>query len=203
MLTFAILAVLFLFTVTFHEICHGYVAYWRGDPTAKEAGRLSLNPFRHIDLFWTILFPGLLLFMTGGRFAIGMAKPVPVNFGRLQSPRTDMMLVALAGPLANLFFALILNLFFKFYEFELLLYFIYFNLGLMIFNLLPIPPLDGSRILAGLLPGRAAAHYLRLEPWGFLIVFVLYLTGMLFPIILPIVNIFCGLLDIPPLYFGR
>jgi len=94
--------VIILFTVTFHEAAHGFVAYWRGDRTAQLAGRLTLNPLKHIDPFWTVLFPIILFISTAGHFAIGMAKPVPVNYENLRSPRSDMILVALAGPFANI-----------------------------------------------------------------------------------------------------
>ena len=103
-------AVIFLFTVTFHELAHGMVAYVRGDKTAKALGRLTLNPFRHIDWFWTLLFPFVLFISTGGKFMIGMAKPVPVNFSNLRRPKLDMILVAIAGPIANLVFAQLLSL---------------------------------------------------------------------------------------------
>ena len=100
MIQFLVLFLLFLMTITVHEVSHGFVAYLRGDDTAHRLGRLTLNPFRHIDFFWTIFFPALLLIVTGGRFALGMAKPVPVNFSNLRRPRQDMVLVAVAGPIA-------------------------------------------------------------------------------------------------------
>lgn len=189
--------VIFLMTVTVHEVSHGAVAYLRGDDTAKAMGRLTLNPLKHIDLFWTILFPALLFFSTGGRFVIGMAKPVPVNFSNLKNRKPDMILVAVAGPLANIVFAQFLLLLFHATGVDLFLMGIYFNLGLAVFNLLPIPPLDGSRVVAGLLPLNLEQLYLRLEPFGFLIVLVLYMSGVLYDWIFPGMNLLASLFGIP------
>ena len=194
--TLALIAI-FLMTVVFHEFAHGLVAYLNGDPTAKQAGRLTLNPLKHIDPFWTVFLPALMFFSTGGRFAIGMAKPVPVDFARLHHPKKDMVWVGLAGPLANFIFAGVLNIFFRLFEHPFLLYGIYFNLGLGIFNMVPIPPLDGSRVLAGLLPAPYAVRLLRLEPYGFLIVLGLYFTGVLSRIILPLMDFFCAAMGLP------
>ena len=196
-LTFVAGAFILLMTVTLHELCHGWVAYRLGDDTAKRAGRLTLNPLAHIDPFWTVILPGLLFITTGGRFVIGMAKPVPVDFTQLRRPKRDMIYVALAGPLANIWLAVLLNFFFKFSGNILFLVAIYFNLGLAIFNLIPIPPLDGSRILAGLLPTRWAVRYLRLEPYGFGIVLLLYMSGLLFHLIVPGIDFFCRSLGVP------
>jgi Zn-dependent protease len=143
--------------------------------------------------------PAFLFFSTGGRFAIGMAKPVPVNYGNLRSPRLDSILVAVAGPLANILLASVLTFFYHLWSFEPLLYAVYFNLGLAVFNLIPIPPLDGSRILAALLPSRLAAYYDLLERFGFLIVLGLYFLGFLWMFVLPGVNFFARLLDVPQL----
>lgn len=192
--------VIILMTVTIHEVMHGYIAYWRGDPTAQEQGRLTLNPLKHIDLFWTILFPAFLLLATGGRFALGMAKPVPVNYLRLKRPRLDMIWVALAGPVANLVLAWILATWFHTTRFIPFLYGVYLNLGLGFFNLIPIPPLDGSRVVSGLLPLDLSRVYNRLEPFGFWIVLLLYMSGMLFALIMPGVNAFARILDVPPIY---
>ena len=196
---FSIAAAVFLFfmSVVFHELCHGLVAFSFGDPTAKQAGRLTLNPLRHIDPFWTLLLPGILFFSTGGRFAIGMAKPVPVNFARLRHPKVDMIWVALAGPGANLILAALLAQAFKGTGKEWLLLAAWFNLGLAMFNLIPIPPLDGSRIAAGILPGRLSYFLFRLERFGFLIILVLYFTGVLSHFILPGIDFFCRMLGIP------
>jgi len=202
-LSFAIFVWIFLFliTVTVHEVCHGLVAYAMGDPTAKQHGRLTLNPLKHIDPFWTVLLPGLLFFGTGGRFAIGMAKPVPVDFSRLHPLRLGMILVALAGPLANFVLAFVFSLGWSWNGNTFFLYGVYFNLGLALFNLIPIPPLDGSRIVTGLLPRQLALDYVKLEKFGFIIILILYFTGILFNIILPALN-FCGnLLGVPILRF--
>lgn len=196
---FFIGAVLFFMTVVFHELCHGLAAYWLGDPTAKEAGRLTLNPLKHIDPFWTILLPGLLFISTGGRFAIGMAKPVPVDFSRLRHPRRDMMIVAFAGPLANFILAGLLNIFFQQTGNAVVLFAIYFNLGLALFNLIPIPPLDGSRILGGLMPFSISRYYFLVEPYGFFIIMILYFTGFLIQLIYPALAFLCRLYGVPVL----
>ncbi len=189
----------FLVTVTVHEVCHGLLADRLGDPTARDAGRLTLNPLRHIDPFWTVLFPLILFFSTRGQFAMGMAKPVPVNFLNLRNPKRDMIWVAAAGPAANFVFAGALSLIFHWFPVPFLLYTIYFNLGLGVFNLFPVPPLDGSRILTGLLPAPLAVRYLMLEPFGFFIVLVLYFTGVLHAFLIPGISLFCKILHVPVL----
>lgn len=196
-MTLIILILIFLFTVVFHELAHGVVAYKLGDSTAKDAGRLTLNPLKHIDPIWTILVPGVLFISTGGRFAIGMAKPVPVNISQLRHPKRDMIWVAAAGPLANLIFAAILSFFAHQSGHVYLLYGIYFNLGLAAFNLLPIPPLDGSKMLAGILPNKAAVALLKFERYGFLVILGLYFAGILFYFIVPMMNFFCKMLHVP------
>ena len=188
-----------LVAMTVHEVSHGFVAHWLGDDTAKRAGRLTLNPLRHIDPFWTVFLPALLYFTTGGRFMIGMAKPVPVNFSNLRNPRRDMICVALAGPLANIVMAAVLAFFFKINHNPLLLYGIYLNLGLGVFNLLPLPPLDGSRVVGGLLPVNWAIHYLRIERFGFLVILLFYMTGFLIPCVRIGMDLFCRLLRVPGL----
>ena len=198
MIQFLVLFLLFLMTITVHEVSHGFVAYLRGDDTAHRLGRLTLNPFRHIDFFWTIFFPAFLLVVTGGRFALGMAKPVPVNFSNLRRPRQDMVLVAVAGPIANLIFAWFLAVWFHASGYGPFLYGIYLNLGLAFFNLIPVPPLDGSRILAAFLPKQWARVLDEIEPLGFLIIMVLYAAGALFAFIMPAVNFFVSLLRLPP-----
>jgi Zn-dependent protease len=200
-LTVASAVAIFLVTVTVHEYCHGLLANRLGDPTARDAGRLSLNPLRHIDPFWTVFLPLLLFISTRGQFAIGMAKPVPVNFVNLRNPKRDMIWVAAAGPAANFFLAAVLAFLFRLYPFQILLYAIYFNVGLGVFNLIPIPPLDGSRILLGLLPASLASLYVRLEPFGFLIVLVLYFSGALYAVLIPGIHLVCALLGIPKIQF--
>jgi len=186
-----------LMTVTIHEVSHGMVAYWLGDKTAYYQKRLTLNPLRHIDLFWTILFPALLLFATGGRFALGMAKPVPVNFTNLKNPRRDMVLVGAAGPLSNLIMAMAFAKLFHVFQYEPFLFGVYVNLGLGIFNLIPIPPMDGSRLVSGFLPKEAAKIYDSIEPFGFWIVLILYMTGALFAFLRPAINFFATWLLVP------
>ena len=192
--------VILLVTVTVHEVAHGAVAFIRGDQTAKMMGRLTLNPLKHIDLFWTVLLPALLFISTGGRFVIGMAKPVPVNFSNLYRPKLDMILVALAGPLANIIFAQFLLLLFQITHVSIFLLGIYFNLGLAVFNLIPIPPMDGSRIVAGLLPSPLDREYLKIEPYGFLLVLFLYFTNLLYVWIIPGINFLASFLGVPKLH---
>lgn len=193
--------VVFLLSVTLHEYCHGLLADRLGDQTARRAGRLSLNPLKHLDPFWTVLFPLLLFISTKGQFAMGMARPVPVNFTNLRHPKRDMIWVAAAGPLANFILAALLSFIFKVYPFSWLLYAAYFNLGLGLFNLIPVPPLDGSRIVTGLLPRALARYYLFLEPFGFLIVLGLYFTGAIYWMIIPGMDLFCEILKIPKLHW--
>lgn len=172
-----------LIAITFHEAAHGYVAWKLGDDTAYRMRRVSFNPFRHIDSFGTVLLPALLLFLSGGRIMFGYAKPVPVNFGRLNSPRRDMILVALAGPATNLALAFVSAVLFHFLELfphdvsmwlaETLRRSLLLNLVLAVFNMLPLPPLDGGRIAVGLLPRGLALPFARLERYGMLILILL------------------------------
>ncbi len=185
-------APIFLFAMTIHEVAHGWVAYKLGDPTAKFSGRLTLNPFSHIDPIGTILLPITLILM--GFPAFGWAKPVPVNFMGLRNPKKDIMWVGAAGPLANLIFAFIQIAVFRFFPVvhtsllgELLATSILINLILAVFNLIPIPPLDGSRILFSLLPPRLAMRYMSIEPFGIIIVIVLVWFGFLDWFVIPLV----------------
>ena len=171
------LIVLFV-SIVLHECAHGYVAYLYGDPTAKLSGRLTLNPLAHVDPLGSVLLP-LLCVLSGTHFFIGWAKPVPVNMTYFRKPYRDMMLVALAGPLTNFSIAtLAAFLLHVFVYSQILHYVIFINLVLGLFNLLPIPPLDGSRILAWILPtsGREFLH--RVEPYGLLIIFLLAYFGV-------------------------
>ena len=172
-----IVAAVAIIAITFHEAAHGYVAWKLGDPTAYEQGRVSFNPIRHIDPFGTVVLP-LLLFITSG-WILGWAKPVPVNPSRLNSPRRDMIFVAAAGPGINLALALASGALLSAFggttaepEFlrRLLTFSIYFNVLIGVFNLIPIPPLDGGRIAVGLLPGSLAYPLQRVEPYGMWIV---------------------------------
>jgi hypothetical protein len=183
----AINAIPLIFAITIHEAAHGYAARKFGDNTAYALGRVSLNPMKHIDPVGTILIP-LMLILTGSPFLVGYAKPVPVNFGRLHNPRIDSIWVALAGPGSNFLQALIwlillialvgLGVNEKFLI-SMSQAGISWNLGLLVFNLFPLPPLDGGRILAGLLPARQSIALGRLEPWGFFIVLGLVFTGVI------------------------
>ena len=186
--TVAIYALPVLFAITVHEAAHGYVARHYGDNTAYVLGRVTLNPLKHIDPVGTILMPLLLYFATSGAFLFGYAKPVPVRFGNLRNPKRDMVWVALAGPGANLIQALLwgalglllqgadVNEFFflKMCEGGVLV-----NVVMFALNLFPLPPLDGGRILVGLLPYRQAELVSRIEPWGFFIVLGLLIAGVI------------------------
>lgn len=186
-----------LFALTIHELAHGLVAYGLGDPTAKLAGRLTLNPLKHLDPLGTLAF-FLIKF--------GWAKPVPVNPGYFRRPRQDMLWVALAGPASNLVLALVSALLIKVVQLLLqaplgalgaavllplgamLVASVWINLVLAVFNCLPIPPLDGGRIVAGLLPEEMARGYRKLEPYGFFVVLLLSFTGLISQTIVPIVR---------------
>ena len=208
-----------LIAITFHEAAHGYIAMRFGDDTALRAGRVTFNPLKHIDRFGTIILPGLLLLssiMAKMSFPIlfGYAKPVPVNFGRLNHPRRDMVWVAIAGPGINLVLAFVSALLFHLlrflpesaglWAFENLRNSIYINVMLAVFNMIPLPPLDGGRVAVGLLPDALAYPLARLEPWGMFII-----IGCLF--ILPLIggqlgldlNIFSWLVGVPVNYIIR
>lgn len=181
---------LFFLAVVIHEFAHGWMAYKLGDPTAKHSGRLTLNPIAHIDPMGTIILP-LFLIMTGSPILFGWAKPVPVNFRALHNPKKDMIWVGLAGPGANIILAIIISLIIKlkviFIPFQILEYFMALNLVLAIFNLIPIPPLDGSRVVMGLLPAKLSYQYIQLERFGFIIIVIMLYLGLFQIIIWPIV----------------
>jgi Zn-dependent protease len=198
--TLAIYALPVLFAITLHEAAHGYVARHFGDMTAHAQGRISLNPVRHIDILGTIVVPLVILFLSGYKFLFGWAKPVPVNYSALRKPRQHMAWVAAAGPGANLVMALIWALLLKiavlvpqgtFFGFLGLMAQagILVNLVFMFLNLLPILPLDGGRILASLLPSRAAWQYAKLEPWGLPLLVLLLLTNVLNVVLEPLVGV--------------
>ena len=185
--TVLIYALPVLFAITLHEAAHGYAARLLGDPTATLMGRVTLNPMAHIDPIGTVLMPLLLYFSTGGAFLFGYAKPVPVRFDRLRHPKRDMVWVALAGPGINLLQALVwgaallvlasLGVNERFFL-EMCRAGVLTNVVMFAFNLFPLPPLDGGRILTGLLPWRQALWLSRVEPWGFYIVLALVVTGV-------------------------
>lgn len=190
-----------LFAITVHEVAHGWIANKLGDPTAKMLGRLTLNPIKHIDLVGTIIIPLLLLFLGG--FIFGWAKPVPITWQNLKHPRRDTAFVAIAGPMANLFMALLwaliakLGIYWKGDTNNMLAIALIamgevgvtINIVLMVLNLMPIPPLDGSRVVSAVLPGPASYQFNKLEPFGFIILLALLATGLLAQILLPIVSI--------------
>ncbi len=185
-----------LFAITVHEVAHGWVAKRLGDPTAMMLGRLTLNPLKHIDPIGTVVVPVMLL-MLGG-FIFGWAKPVPVTWRNLRNPKRDMVLVALAGPIANLLMALIWAVVVKIgmmtiatmpFVGQPLIYMgsagIFINIALMVLNLLPLPPLDGGRVVSGLLPGPLSYKFDKLESYGFFILLGLLATGILSSIMNP------------------
>ncbi len=194
-----------IFAITVHEVSHGFVANYFGDPTAKLLGRLTLNPIRHIDPIGTLLIPAASLLLGG--FLFGYAKPVPVNFGRLKNPNRDGALVALAGPFSNLLMALawagiakvaLLTLDANTLTFNALYFMassgIIMNIAFMILNLIPLPPLDGSRVVMSILKGKWYRYYLSIEPYGFWILLGLLLIGVLGRILTPAIYFFVSLI---------
>lgn len=190
----SIAAIPILFAITVHEVAHGWMARRFGDRTAEMLGRLTLNPIKHIDPVGTIAVPLLMVWLGG--FLFGWAKPVPVSFNNLRNPKRDMVFVALAGPGANLLMAIGWAVLLKLFKEaapvlgKSLVFFvqmaqigIFFNLLLMIFNLLPIPPLDGGRVLRGLVPESIGRRLDALEPYGLIIVIGLIVLGLLSPVI--------------------
>jgi Zn-dependent protease len=190
-----------LLAITLHEAAHAYVASLCGDTTAKMLGRLSLNPLRHIDPIGTVVMPLVIGFLTHFNFVFGYAKPVPINWKQLRHPRRDMIWVTLAGPGSNIVMALLWAGCFKIAthfhpETSMPALFLLMsaragmiiNLVLAALNLLPIPPLDGSRVLSSLLPVRQAMIYEKIEPYGFFILIILMLTGVLNSILTPLIN---------------
>lgn len=200
----ALIAPGFLLAITVHEFTHGYIAYKLGDPTAKAAGRLTFNPISHLDLVGTIV-----LVLTQ---AIGWAKPVPVDPRYLRNPRKDMLWISLGGPAANLVTAAVLSVmlhgiviffggqvgqagaFFLLPFLYILKFGMYINVVLAIFNVIPVPPLDGAKVLEGLLPRKQAYQFSQLEPYGFIILIVLVFSGALRYIIFPPVNFIMSVL---------
>jgi Zn-dependent protease len=202
---YVISVVVLLFSIIVHEVAHGFVAYKRGDSTAKLLGRLTLNPIYHIDIFGSIILPAIL--MLTGAPVFGWAKPVPVNMYNLKNPKRDMIFVSLAGVTANFLLAVaagaimfIIRAFFADVSimasiYLILQYVIVINIVLMIFNLIPIPPLDGSRVVLFLLPRDLAQKYAKIERYGFWIILILLMTNVLWKIIAPAANFLIRLLS--------
>ena len=201
-----IAAIPILIAITFHEVAHGFVAYKCGDSTAKMMGRLTLNPIAHIDPVGTIIVPLMLFIFSKGTFIFGTAKPVPVNFYNLRHPRRDSALVSAAGPATNVIIALLsilllvliykISIAFTSSAFigqkiiiplnKMLQYSVSFNIFIAAFNLLPVPPLDGGRIVTSLLPAKHSYQFSKIEPYGIFIVLILWFTGIARYIIVPI-----------------
>jgi Zn-dependent protease len=204
--TVSVYAIPVIFAITLHEAAHGYAAKYFGDSTAYMMGRVTLNPFSHIDLMGTILLPLLLYFSTNGALLFGFAKPVPVDFGNLRHPKRDMVWVALAGPASNLVQAIVWALLFVVYtDFGVSEKFflamckagVLSNVVMFAFNLFPLPPLDGGRIVVGLLPWKQAYQFSRIEPYGFYIVMALAITGVVNHLWLdPVMNATFGLIQL-------
>ena len=204
LLQILIFAIPVIFAITVHEVAHGWVAANLGDPTAKSLGRLTLNPIKHADPIGTVALPLMMVFLSMPPF--GWAKPVPVDWRNLRQPRRDMAIVAAAGPLANLAMLLIWVLFLAtlnstgvtgsyFYLLsDMAIVGIKINTVLMVLNLFPLPPLDGSRIVTAFLSPAWAIRYSKLEPWGLMILVLLLFTGVLGAVLYPIMNILLSII---------
>ena len=204
-----------LIAIVFHELAHGFAANRLGDPTARMLGRLTLNPIAHIDPFGTVLLPLMLLIFTSGQFVFGYAKPVPINPMNFKNPKRDMAISAAAGPIMNIALALLSSLILHFVLTPLLhissksvaetilapllvlfTYSSFVNIILATFNMIPIPPLDGGRVLTGFLPYKQAVSFSRIEPYGFLIVLLLIFTHIANYVIMPFIAFWINLLHL-------
>lgn len=209
----AVMAAPMVFAIVLHEVAHGWVAFRLGDPTAKEMGRLTLNPISHIDLFGTVLMPLMLFVLTDGRMLFGYAKPVPIDPRYFKDPKKGMALSALAGPGINIVMAVACSLFLRVVMTGLggrmpepywtwvavpltlmLGYGVVINVVLAVLNMIPIPPLDGSRVVYWMLPDRQASLYYRLEPYGTLVLMALIMMGVLGKIMTPVIRPLLSLL---------
>ena len=201
MISYILLIPVFFLALTIHEFSHGWVAYKLGDTTAKYSGRLTLNPLAHIDPIGTVLFPIVLLILSGGRFTFGWAKPIPINFWNLNNPKKDIIWVGLAGPAANIVLAWVLSLMLKIFPsgplFELIRFGVIINLFFAVFNLIPVPPLDGSRVVMGLLPTDLANQYASLERYGFVILILLLMLGIIHTLVIPVVAFLAAQMGVP------
>lgn len=201
LLEIGLMVVVLLFSVIIHEVAHGYVALLNGDPTARLMGRITLNPFPHIDPIGTIFFPLFLLVM-GSKFILAWARPVPVNPTYFRHPRWGSITTSAAGPLSNLLLAALFAYLLRFGlggpGLVLMCYYgCIINIYLALFNLIPIPPLDGSHLVAAFLPYRAARLYSYLEPVGFILILILFSTGIMGMILSPLFQLIVSFLKVP------
>jgi len=204
--TITVWAVPVLFAITLHEAAHGWVANKLGDPTAKKLGRITVNPIKHIDPMGTVVVPLVLVMLSG--FIMGWAKPVPVDPRHFKSPLLDMALVAVAGPLSNFFMACFWAMFIQLSATllpasQMLLFLadmgekgIYINVILMVLNLMPIPPLDGGRVVTGIMPAKIAVYFIQLERYGMVIILLLLVSGLLGKMLWPLVIHFVKMISV-------
>jgi len=199
-LNFISIAIILFISITLHEYSHGFVAAKFGDPTPKASGRLTLNPLKHIDIFGTVILPILLIVLSSGKFSFGYAKPVPINPYHFKNPKRDILWVGLAGPAVNFLIAFLLVAILKASNYmfipEIIIEGILINFILAIFNLIPIPPLDGSRVLSAVLPYKLSYLYLKMETAGVFVIILLIMAGFIRWFMLPIVTFILTSLNI-------